>query len=384
MSRHTQAHLGRRACFTAALLGSAAAFAAVPGQSAAAAPDTGRCGAAWVAFKRRFMKHDGRIVDSGNHDISHSEGQAIAMFLAVRHADHAAFRQISDWTQRHLALRPDALLAWRYQPSMFGGLVRDQNNASDADIYHAWALHEAAIRWPDQGYAEHARRVARDLLMLNVRRFGGYTVLLPGSWGFDRSTFIELNPSYFHFRALQVMDEILPHPAWRDIARFGELLLGSGLFGPAQLPPDWIWMDPRTGRFLPAEARPHRFGFDAIRVPLHLAWDGRTEHAAFKSVRRFWERLGPDRLPAWVDLKTGQLSSMPAGAGVQAITDFARDGRALLEGGLTLSVNGAEMLYYDACLSLLVREAAHDTLAARSRHMAAQARTPPGALCSVE
>lgn len=314
----------------------------------------------WLDFKRRFLTHEGRVVDVGNSGISHSEGQAVGMFLATRHSDVDAFGRMSEWTQRNLAVRPDSLLAWRYEPNGRSGRVSDMNNATDADIYHAWALYEADSLWPAAGHLARARRIAADILRVNALRVGSETVLLPGAWGFDRQAHLELNPSYFHFRALAVMNRILPHPAWGQIASMGDRLLREGRFGPSELPPDWIWMDPRNGRLAPARSRPNRFGFDAIRVPLHLAWAGREDHPAFKSVQRFWARAGQERPSAWVDLDSGRTSNFPGGAGVVSIAEMTR--RRSVRTDLAAPCQPQQEVgdFYDLCLGLLVQEAVRD------------------------
>jgi endoglucanase len=38
---------------------------------------------AWESYKSRFMMPDGRIIDTGNGNVSHTEGQGFAMLLAV-------------------------------------------------------------------------------------------------------------------------------------------------------------------------------------------------------------------------------------------------------------------------------------------------------------
>ncbi|STT00045.1 endoglucanase [Klebsiella pneumoniae] len=39
---------------------------------------------AWERYKARFMMPDGRIIDTANGNVSHTEGQGFAMLLAVR------------------------------------------------------------------------------------------------------------------------------------------------------------------------------------------------------------------------------------------------------------------------------------------------------------
>ncbi|HMP62965.1 MAG TPA: glycosyl hydrolase family 8, partial [Phenylobacterium sp.] len=89
----------------------------------------------WREFKRRFLAADGRIIDTGNGGISHSEGQGFALLLAQAHGDRRAFDLIWGWTRRTLQ-RPDGLFAWRYDPRE-NPAVNDPNNATDGDIFLA-------------------------------------------------------------------------------------------------------------------------------------------------------------------------------------------------------------------------------------------------------
>lgn len=44
---------------------------------------------AWESYKSRFMMPDGRIIDTGNGNVSHTEGQGFAMLLAVANNDRS-------------------------------------------------------------------------------------------------------------------------------------------------------------------------------------------------------------------------------------------------------------------------------------------------------
>ena len=92
----------------------------------------------WVAFQRRFVAPEGRIVDSGNRNISHSEGQGYGLLGALRANDQMSFDLILNWTLANLRRSTDALFAWRWDPSSSPN-VTDLNNASDGDIFIAWA-----------------------------------------------------------------------------------------------------------------------------------------------------------------------------------------------------------------------------------------------------
>ena len=103
------------------------------------------CGADpdWERFKQAYVESDGRVMDTGQGRISHSEGQGFTMLFAVHYGDRAAFDRVWQWTKRNLQVRDDALLAWKWEQ----GAVTDRNNASDADILVAWALARAAEKW---------------------------------------------------------------------------------------------------------------------------------------------------------------------------------------------------------------------------------------------
>ena len=91
--------------------------------------------AEWDAFKARFMTAEGRIVDTGNGDRSHSEGQGFAMVLATAFDDPGAFLALWRWTRTTLQVRDDALLAWTWDPA--AGAISDRNNATDGDLFVA-------------------------------------------------------------------------------------------------------------------------------------------------------------------------------------------------------------------------------------------------------
>lgn len=83
----------------------------------------------WSSWKGAFLSPDGRVVDTLQGGISHSEGQGYGMVLASAFTDRSTFEAMRRWTEQHLAVRQDALLAWRWTPDEPLG-VRDYNNAS--------------------------------------------------------------------------------------------------------------------------------------------------------------------------------------------------------------------------------------------------------------
>ena len=140
--------------------------------------------AAWVQFRGRFMRPEGRVVDTGNGSVSHSEGQGWALLAAERCGDREAFAQLLDWTERNLHRPQDGLFAWRHVPGA-RPQATDRNNAADGDLFIAGALLLAARRWGLPRYEEQGTAIARDILRLLRRRVAGRTVLLHGLVGFE-------------------------------------------------------------------------------------------------------------------------------------------------------------------------------------------------------
>jgi endoglucanase len=73
---------------------------------------------AWERYKARFMMPDGRIIDTANGNVSHTEGQGFAMLLAVANNDRPAFDKLWQWTDSTLrdksnGLFTGAITRWR-------------------------------------------------------------------------------------------------------------------------------------------------------------------------------------------------------------------------------------------------------------------------------
>jgi endoglucanase len=351
-----------------------AVMTAIPRRLSHPARHTAVAHADWQGFKRRFLANDGRVFDSGNGGISHSEGQGWAMLLAVAFDDMATFDLVRGWTQRNLQIRHDALHAWRYVPQS-AVPVSDHNNATDGDLFVAAALLRAAWRWQRHDLANAARDIASDILGSLVQIVGGRTILLPGIVGFARAHSVTVNPSYYILPVFEELATVLPSPAWQDLRTHGVALLTEGRYGPWRLPPDWLEVDRTTGKLRPDPERPARFSYDAIRVPLWLAWAGAAAeadaaatdggHAALRDFVRYWRRFGPVP-PAWIDVMSSQVAPYPAPSGMVAIGDLAL--------GLTAGANdrnakanehslrsddipavSASIDYYSAALTLLSR-----------------------------
>ncbi|AHB09570.1 glycosyl hydrolase family 8 [Zymomonas mobilis] len=273
----------------------------------------------WTLFKSRFFK-DGRISDSGNGNISHSEGQGYGMIQAEAAHDKATFDALWQWTKTHL-MRPDmALFAWRFDPSQ-SNPVSDQNNATDGDILIAWALLRAEKRWPKNGYGQDSEAIRKSIGKKLVLSGGGETILLPGLQGFTGTDYVILNFSYYIWPALKAFNEA-DNGAWHNVIESGKKLLAKAKFGLPQLPTDWVAFK-SNGNLEPAADKQPYFGFDAVRIPLYLIWGGEDALAAPFAI--YWNSyLSHNQpVPAWVDVNSQAIAPYPLSKGGMAILDLA-------------------------------------------------------------
>jgi endoglucanase len=311
----------------------------------------------WGAFHARFVAPEGRVVDTGNQGVTHSEGQGYGLLFAAYFDDRTSFDRLLGWTQTNLRRPTDALHAWRYRPGA-SVPVDDINNATDGDLLIALALLRAGQRWANPDYTEAGRAIGADILRLCVHEVDGARVLLPAAFGFEHTGRVVINPSYYVFPALAALSVAVPDPAWAALRADGLRILRQARFGSWGLPADWLQIaNGSLDNLAPAEGWPARFSWDAVRVPLHLAWAGLREEPALRAASDFWAAPhslpGGGRVPAWVDLETGSVATTPASRGVGAIAQLARAARGGFAPDLP-RVRTAED-YYSAALMLLSR-----------------------------
>lgn len=274
-------------------------------------------GADWARFKQDFIQQDGRVTDSGQGGISHSEGQGYAMLLAVHYDDRSAFEQIWQWTRNNLQVRDDSLLAWSWEPASG---IKDKNNASDGDLIVAWALLRAAAKWHAPDYLQASGKIAKDIREKLVHKSEHGLVLLPGAEGFHKPEGDSINLSYWVFPALDEIGQADPAPEWKALADNGIAILQYAHFGRWGLPPDWLTL---TERSKPTDGLSERFGYNAVRIPLYLLWSHRETPSLLKPYREFWGYFkGAQFLPAWTNLKDDSVDSYDASAGIHRVAQW--------------------------------------------------------------
>lgn len=313
----------------------------------------------WQDFARRFVTPEGRVLDTANGGISHSEGQGTGLLFALRFNDRARFERILDWTRGTLRRPHDTLLAWRFRPGA-AVPVADLNNASDGDILVAWALADAADRWARPEWRSLAAEMARDLLRRVVLPRPEGAILLPGAEGFLKPDHVVVNPSYFVLPAFRALARVARSPRWRELEVSGIDLAATARFGRWQLPADWVALPRGAGRAAPAPGWPARFSYDALRVPLNLVWGGQTQGAAVRAAVEFWSDPQHRVTPAWVDLRTNLIAPYAADAGQKAVACLAVAAAAGGGRDSALPSVADAQHYYPAALTLMARLAWQD------------------------
>lgn len=306
---------------------------------------------AWERYKARFMMPDGRIIDTANGNVSHTEGQGFAMLLAVANNDRPAFDKLWQWTDNTLRNKSNGLFYWRYNP-VAPDPIADKNNASDGDTLIAWALLRSQKQWQDKRYAIASDAITAALLKSTVVTFAGRQVMLPGVKGFNLNDHLNLNPSYFIFPAWRAFAERTHLTAWRTLQSDGQALLGQMGWGKSHLPSDWVALR-ADGKMLPAKEWPPRMSFDAIRIPLYLSWA--DPHSALLAPWKAWMQSYPRlQTPAWINVSTNEVAPWYMAGGLLAVRDLT-----LGEPQEAPQIDDKDD-YYSASLKLLVWLAKQD------------------------
>jgi endoglucanase len=266
----------------------------------------------WTQFKTAFIKN-GRVIDKGQNGISHTEGQGVGLLLAVQNNDPETFSQIWNWTQRNLQVRDDKLFAWSWSPKAG---IKDMNNASDGDLFIAWALSRAYNKWNEPSYLFAAIQVGQSIRSKLLRKTSKGTVLLPGAMGFEKPEYLKLNLSYWVFPAINELSILDPAPEWEELKLSGLKLMREARFGKWQLPPDWLKLEGE--KIIPVDG--DQFGYDAVRIPLYLIWGKDATPSSMKPYQNFWGSFAEKAsFPAWVNVSTGELATYNASAGFQSV-----------------------------------------------------------------
>jgi endoglucanase len=325
----------------------------------------------WSSFIERFGQDDGRVVDYSVPQLhSTSEGQSYGMFFALVANQPERFERMWRWSVANLAGGNVArrLPAWQWGQRKDGNWgVIDNNPASDADLWFAYALLEAARLWKRPDYEADARTLLARITQDEVVDLPGLgKMLLPGPVGFsfpDQKLW-RLNASYLPLPLLRRFAQADPKGPWHAIANNTIHLLNDA--SPRGYAPDWIawratdvnrggWVvDPQTG---------DTGSYDAIRTYLWAGMLNATDPAA-APLRRALGGMATavelaETAPEKVQTTTGVVQGTgPIGFVAALLPFFQAEGRAaplLLQQKRVearLTDPNSKPPYYDHVLSL--------------------------------
>lgn len=260
----------------------------------------------WEEFKEHHLDASGRVRDDPEHDAKTvSEGQAYGLFFALVAGDRAAFERILAWSNAHLAQGElgEHLMSWHWGQSPDGSWrVLDSNAATDADLWMAFTLLEAARLWAVPEWQALGLRLAARLSHEATTYAPGLgRVLLPGTRGFVHPPQRwMLNPSYYPPPVMQHLARAFANDDWSEIAVTARHTLQDTLLK-FKYPPDWVLWDSEQGWQV---SPPQEGSYDAIRVYLWIALSSASDRQALCPATQPWlawidlHGLTPERWPA--------------------------------------------------------------------------------------
>ncbi|WP_316157611.1 cellulose synthase complex periplasmic endoglucanase BcsZ [Cupriavidus sp. BIC8F] len=274
--------------------------------------------ALWDRYASETVSADGRVIEHAREDRTTSEGQAYALFFALVANDRFRFDTILGWTLDHLWInraRPPAWLWGRRQDGSWG--IVDSNSATDADLWVAYALLEAARLWERPAYQPLGTQMLAAIRSSEIARLAnGSFLLIPGKSGFrlGEQTYL-LNPSYAPVQLLRRFARHQPGGPWQSVAANQvSLLIHSA---PAGYAPDWCRFRDGTG-FSVEPVKGPTGGYDAIRTYL---WAGMLSPedpsccqllSSLSGMAKTFAASG--RVPHYVNVQTGEVFGQgPAG-----------------------------------------------------------------------
>lgn len=305
--------------------------------------------AEWSSYKEAFVTEDGRVVDTGNNGISHSESQGYGLMLSAMANDRPTFERIWSFTSTQLLVRDDGLASWRWDPAATPNLT-DTNNATDGDILIAYGLALAGRAWEEARFTDVARTMATTIGRTMLVEADGMPAILPGAEGFEdlpNGHGPILNPSYWVFEALPVFAELDPATDWAAVTETGIELVRRARVTSSGLPPDWLVLDDK-GLVKPAPDFPVEFGYNGIRIPLYMMRAG-ISPALLEPFRNSADAAGLYK----VDPVTGQKLEPITEPGyrlIGAAMECVAEGTAIPQDLRTMAATS----YYAATLQLLL------------------------------
>ncbi|MCA0922219.1 glycosyl hydrolase family 8 [Pseudooceanicola nanhaiensis] len=269
----------------------------------------------WSAWRDAHMDANGRVIDGPQQNASHSEGQGYGMLLAATAGDRSAFDRMDAWCRFNLEIREDRLMAWRWLPDA-RIRVPDLNNATDGDLFRAWALLRAAQRFDAPGYMQAARDIVSDLVTRCIAQGpDAQPLLMPAVHGFETTDGFVYNPCYAMPLAMTELARAFDQPRLAAAAKGAvEVSRQLALRG---VVPDWV--EVTSSGLRAAEGFSFDAGYEAMRIPLYYVWSGLSDHPALLRYTEAQSRVPAGTAAVVIERQTGHPRATSTEAGYRSI-----------------------------------------------------------------
>lgn len=254
--------------------------------------------------------------ETSDGHVTLSEAQGYGMLIAVRAGQEklASQEDFDRLYQYYLENRlPDSeLMSWKQVIQSDGEIEVFNHNATDGDLYIAYALMEAAKVWPKEAetYQKQAKAILKDILAHNYN--AELKILTVGDWATLDSKFRSLMrtsdvmPQQFEEFYQLTQDDI-----WLQLkdSMLDKLSLMSEQYQTG-LVPDFMWVGEDEVKAAEANAVATEFdgtyAYNACRVPYHLAQSSdETSQAILGKMLRFF--MKNNRITAGYELDGSEV-----------------------------------------------------------------------------
>ena len=308
-----------------------------------------------------------RTTNSKTEDVVLSEAQGYGMVIAVDAAKQgqASSSDFEKLYQYYLAhrLKDTQLMSWKQTIKDGKSNHEDENNATDGDLYIAYALIQAAKQWPDKAkeYQDQAQAILKDVLAYNYNESNG--VLTVGNWANAESKFYNLmRTSDTLPQQFQAFYELTKDKQWLTIRdNMLSKLEAISADNKTGLIPDFIWVEGDKVRAADADtvesANDGYYSYNACRLPYNLAQskDEKSQKMLKKMLNFF---LSQEKIYAGYTLKGKALNSNQAGSFTAPVFYAANNNiefRKLVQQNKYLFMQGLPSdNYYDAAVTTMV------------------------------
>lgn len=220
-----------------------------------------------------------KTTNDKDKDVVLSESQSYGMLITVRAAkkglaNQKDFERLYKYYLSH-RIEGNQLMSWE-QIVQKSAKNFDDHNATDGDLYIAYALIEASKQWPSHKdeYQKQAKALLQDILKYNYNENTG--ILTVGNWANKDSKYYNLmRTSDTVPKQFQAFYEVTKDKKWLDI---NNKMLSSletiSSKTKTGLIPDFIWVDESGARVVKPYTISNQFdstySYNACRLPYNL------------------------------------------------------------------------------------------------------------------